>query len=123
MNQVRDKPLKVMLVGNYQLDAQESMERFAMLMASGLAARGVDVQILRPERILGSGSGSSGGLSKWLGYIDKYILFPPRLRKSSKWADIVHICDHSNAVYLDAIRDRAKPDHLPRSSSGAIWTG
>jgi len=53
-----------------------------------------------------------GGLAKWLGYVDKYILFPPRLalrlsgieRKFSGRKVVVHISDHSNAVYASLAR-------------------
>jgi len=34
-----------------------------------------------------------------MAYIDKFALFPPMLRKAARWADVVHICDHSNAMY------------------------
>src|SRR5690606_22551456 len=49
---------------------------------------------------------TKSGISKWLGYIDKYILFPIVLKfrvnsKHSRGQDIkFHICDHSNAPYL-----------------------
>jgi glycosyltransferase involved in cell wall biosynthesis len=40
------------------------------------------------------------GLSKWLGYVDKYVIFPVFLRAAARRADIVHICDHANATYV-----------------------
>ncbi|MDM0050009.1 hypothetical protein [Variovorax sp. J22R115] len=36
----------------------------------------------------------------WLGYLDKYVLFIPSLALQSRWADVVHICDHSNGMYV-----------------------
>jgi glycosyltransferase involved in cell wall biosynthesis len=37
---------------------------------------------------------------KWLAYVDKYILFLRVLRRAARSADVVHICDHSNAMYI-----------------------
>ena len=91
--------LKVVLLSNYEPDAQESMERFARMLANGLKRSGHLVRIIRPAAVLANGNTNSG-LSKWLGYVDKYLLFPPTIKAQVKWADIVHICDHSNAVYL-----------------------
>ncbi len=34
-----------------------------------------------------------------MGYGDKYLLFPPQLRRALRECDVVHICDHSNAIY------------------------
>lgn len=45
-------------------------------------------------------------LKKWSAYIDKYIIFKKRLRNFLKDNyDIIHITDHSNAVYLKDIRE------------------
>ena len=46
--------------------------------------------------------------NKWTGYIDKFILFPKRLREhilySRKGVDLIHVIDQSNAVYLPKIK-------------------
>jgi glycosyltransferase involved in cell wall biosynthesis len=142
--------LNVLLVGNYEPDNQESMERFCSLMADGLRKQKINVQIIKPKpifaRIVDPGlrasryhappaedssalTGSAGvparpssfppvegafaptasGIGKWLGYIDKFVLFPHVLRKAACKADIVHICDHSNAMYVRSI---SKVPHL-----------
>ena len=44
-------------------------------------------------------------MGKWLGYIDKFLLFPLQLRQATAWADIVHICDHSNAFYTQYLQN------------------
>jgi glycosyltransferase involved in cell wall biosynthesis len=31
--------------------------------------------------------------------VDKYVMFPAQFRAAVRWADVVHICDHSNAMY------------------------
>ena len=45
-----------------------------------------------------------GKLRKWAAYIDKYLLFPRRLRRELKSrknpVHLIHIIDHSNAIYL-----------------------
>ena len=90
----------VLLIGNYSADHQHSMERFTALMLHGLHAVGVEAEVTIPQRFFGNLS-QSGALAKWLGYIDKYILFPFQLRKKlSRPNVIVHVCDHSNAVYV-----------------------
>jgi len=96
------------LIGNYPPDRQESMRRFAGIMAKGLQNRGLTVEILIPQaRLAGKNSNTCQGVSKWLGYVDKWILFPFQLRRvvgkrQREFGDRVryHVCDHSNAPYL-----------------------
>jgi glycosyltransferase involved in cell wall biosynthesis len=91
--------MKVLLVGNYAKDRQESMDRFALLMQRGLSGEGHEVRIRRPPVLVGKLNSSRQGLGKWLGYVDKFALFPAVLAGDERWADIVHICDHSYAMY------------------------
>ncbi|TLD68416.1 glycosyltransferase family 4 protein [Phragmitibacter flavus] len=93
--------MKILLVGNYRTDRQESMQRFAALLEAGLVASGVgiEVRMIRPEPVFGRLKPAAYGVGKWLGYLDKFLLFPWRLRKAARWADVVHVCDHSNAFY------------------------
>ena len=60
---------------------------------------GHSVRVVRPEVRLGRLRVTASELGKWLGYIDKLILFPADLRNASKAVDVVHICDHSNSLY------------------------
>ncbi|WP_218081020.1 glycosyltransferase family 4 protein [Anthocerotibacter panamensis] len=99
--------MKILLVGNYVPDAQQSMQRFAEMLAQGLSALGHEIRVLKPEPILGRIK--VAGASKWLGYGDKFFFFPHALRAHLAWADVVHICDHSNAFYTAHLQ--AKP-HL-----------
>jgi glycosyltransferase involved in cell wall biosynthesis len=87
----------VLLIANYRLDGQHSMARSAELLATGLRSRGVDVEVLRPEALFGLIAKGSAG--KWLSYLDKFILFPFRLMVRARRCRLVHIVDHSNAVY------------------------
>jgi glycosyltransferase involved in cell wall biosynthesis len=100
---------QVLLVGNYLADRQPSMQRFATLLHTGLAARGVPVTLVRPRALVGRLLRIRGA-AKWSGYVDKFLLFPWRLRQASRGAGrrlVVHICDHSNALYVRWVR------HLP----------
>lgn len=91
--------MRILLIGNYVLDKQESMLRFAALMERELRARGHSVKLLQPEPYLGRLLPVNAGLGKWLGYVDKFFLFPIKLRRAREHFDVVHICDHSNAMY------------------------
>ena len=81
------------------------MLRFLRMMENGLCEQDVTVEQLSPTVLLGRGRATTHGLGKWLAYVDKYILFPRTLRRRMRehgqsW--VVHICDHSNAVYAPA---------------------
>lgn len=110
MNNVSDV---LILIGNYQKDRQQSMERFAQMLCYGFDVEGKSVTIWRPEPVFGRFAKSTlNGFGKWLGYIDKWIIFPLILRwqvlntdKNLRNSIRYHICDHSNAPYLG---------HLPR---------
>ncbi len=90
----------VLLIGNYPADQQQSMQRFAMMMLRGLTATGVAAELIQPQPFFGRIKFAGRFVAKWLGYLDKFIFFPRQLkRKLSAGFDLVHICDHSNAMY------------------------
>lgn len=96
---------RVLLVGNYRRDGQESMLRFVQMLRNGMAARGIHAEVIDFDAVLGRWLPTWSGIGKWLAYIDKYLLFPLKLRRRVRGlaADsVVHICDHSNAVYIPA---------------------
>lgn len=101
------RKLKVLLVSNYLADRQQSMQRFADMLAAGLTARGHQVNAIRASPYLGKSSALGQLGTKWLGYLDKFVLFLPALISAANEADIVHICDHSNSLYVPAIKNRA----------------
>jgi glycosyltransferase involved in cell wall biosynthesis len=93
---------KVLLLGNYAHDRQESMRHFAQMLYSGLMARGVEVEMVRPEPAFGRIAAGADGIAKWFGYFDKFVIFPGQLNKKLRTLgarDALHICDHSNSVY------------------------
>jgi glycosyltransferase involved in cell wall biosynthesis len=91
--------MKILLIGNYPILRSQSMDRFAAFLSNGLKDKGHDVRLLKPEPVLGRIWQSATGFGKWLGYLDRFLLFRSKLNKAATWADVVHICDQANAVY------------------------
>lgn len=93
-------PGRVRLLDNYPPDHQQSMARFADCMEEGLRGLAVPFQSFGPRPRFHCGGPANRGVGKWLGYLDKYLLFRARLRRMTfAPGEIVHICDHSNAMY------------------------
>ncbi len=96
----------VLLISNYPADQQESMQRFANMMVRGLAAAGVPAELIQPQPVLGRFTLAGRFAAKWLGYLDKFFFFPRQLqRRLEAGIDLVHICDHSNAMYAAHVRE------------------
>jgi len=92
--------MNVLLIANYPPDKQQSMLRYADMLQQELRKRGHTVDIVYPPVVLGGFSFLRGSVKKWIGYIDKYLFAPSYLRKKASQSDLIHICDHSNAMYL-----------------------
>jgi glycosyltransferase involved in cell wall biosynthesis len=123
--------MKILLIGNYPNSRQQSMERFAELIRAGVADAGHEVRFMRPPVWVGRGWQGETGLGKWIGYVDRFVLYPPYLRRLVHWADLIHICDQANAVYLpsllgkphlitchDMLAIRAALSEIPESPTG-----
>jgi glycosyltransferase involved in cell wall biosynthesis len=91
--------MRILLVGNYSLDRQPSMLRYADMLCEQMTLRGHHVEAIRPRPIVGCWV-RRGVLRKWLGYVDKYVFFLFELRRRARAFDLVHVCDHSNSMYL-----------------------
>jgi glycosyltransferase involved in cell wall biosynthesis len=91
----------VLLIGNYPLDRQQSMQRFGTMMLHGLNNSGIPAKLIVPQPRFGKFRGAGSFVAKWLGYIDKFALFPRQLRArlAQDIPSVVHICDHSNSMY------------------------
>jgi glycosyltransferase involved in cell wall biosynthesis len=126
--------MKVLLVANYENNHQQSMRHFAEMLGEGLVEMGHEVRLGRPPAWLGRLRPGESGLGKWLGYIDRFVLYLPLLQRQVQWADVVHICDQANAVYVPHLRNkphvvtchdmlaiRAARGEFPESAVG--WTG
>jgi glycosyltransferase involved in cell wall biosynthesis len=107
------KAMRIVLLGNYAPDGQESMERFAQMLSAGFQKANITTEIWRPVPIVGGRVGTAhAGIGKWLGYIDKWVLFPLILRwRVYRYALNMpevhfHVCDHSNSPYLGHLDKR-----------------
>ena len=95
----------VLLIGNYDADQQQSMQRFGSMMLEGLRAAGIAAELMKPEPLFGNCRVAGAGVAKWLGYVDKFLVFPWKLKaKLAARPSLVHIADHSNAVYASNVR-------------------
>lgn len=126
--------MKILLIGNYENLRQQSMQRFAEMLREGLTAAGHEVRLVRPPVWLGRLRRGETGLAKWIGYLDRFVLYLPLLRRQIRWADVVHVCDQANAVYVSHLRGkphvvtchdllaiRDALGEIPNSPTG--WTG
>src|SRR5437868_11172395 len=82
------------------------MERFATMMLDGLIAAGIQAEVIRPQPFFGHFRFAGAFVAKWLAYLDKFVFFRRALaRKLRERPALVHICDHSNAMYARAARE------------------
>ena len=128
---------KVILIGNSD-EFQFSMKLFPEMMQRLLSGREIPALLIRPKTVLGKLAPWAGPLGKWLFYVDKFLLFPIQLRavlrRERGPGVVVHVCDHSNAMYVRYLADVPHVitchDMMPmRSALGEIpqnptsWTG
>lgn len=73
---------------------------YAAMLREGLRSRGHEVEIVYPPAVFRRLPVGRGEFAKWTGYIDKYLMAPAYLRRKIRSADVVHVCDHSNSMYL-----------------------
>jgi glycosyltransferase involved in cell wall biosynthesis len=102
-----NRPLKrVLLVGNYPADRLQSMLRFGTAMEGALSELGIACELIAPQLKCGEWFGRYrySGWQKWLGYVDKHVIFPRRLRDVARAlpsdGGLVHVVDHGNAMYV-----------------------
>ncbi|MBD2164350.1 glycosyltransferase family 4 protein [Calothrix membranacea FACHB-236] len=98
--------MKILLIGNYKPDGIQSMDRFTSMLENHLTQFKHQVRVLRPQPVFGRMISSPKKIQKWLGYIDKFILFPFVLHQAISWADVVHICDQGNAIYTKYLQNK-----------------
>lgn len=138
MTTVQAQSLRILLVGNYRPDQQQSMQRYARWLLDALIARGHSCTLIHPEAFFSPLAVGPirriPGLVKYLCYLDKYLIFPRRLKRISRNFDLVHVCDHSNSMYLrpasaqptvitchDLLAVRAALGEFPEEHTG--WAG
>jgi len=98
--------MKILLVGNYQYDGSTSMQIWAHALERELLGLGIETRLITPLPVFGRFKPSPTGLGKWLGYIDRYLLFPRALRNAVANADVVHICDHGSSMYCSTVKGK-----------------
>lgn len=100
------KTIKVWLLANYPADGQESMQRYARLVAELFVEDPrIKIQLHNPAVVLGN-KFAAPWWKKWAGYWDKYVIFPRQIRRL--WEQMpdadrphwIHVADHSNAPWL-----------------------
>src|SRR5688572_29645688 len=74
----------ILLIGNYPLDRQQSMQRFAMMMLLGLTSAGISAELVQPFPFFGRFRYAGNFVAKWLAYLDKFVLFPRALAKKMR---------------------------------------
>jgi len=92
--------MRIALISNYIPDNSPSMNLYARMLQRLLARCGHAVEVVYPPAVFGAFPLLRGEPAKWIGYIDKYLLAPPYLRWKIRKAELVHVCDHSNSMYL-----------------------
>ena len=97
-----------MVITNYRPDQQQSMLRFGHLLTTKKRDHpSIEIEEVFPHPIF-TRICTKRKLHKWAAYIDKYIVFPKKLKRelqtSQKHVNLIHILDHSNAIYLPKLK-------------------
>jgi glycosyltransferase involved in cell wall biosynthesis len=125
--------MRILLIANFEPDVQKSMNLYANSVKKIVENHGHDVTVIRPKPVFARIS-RHPSIRKYLGYLDKFIVFPPMLAKVAREYDLIHILDHSNSMYLrvlgrtpklitchDLLAIRAARGEFPKVSSS--WSG
>ncbi len=99
--------MKVLLIANYEPDGQASMLAFRRVLERELPHLGCEVRVIAPTKRLLRYFETSRWW-KWPAYVDKFILFIPSIARPARWADVIHVVDHSNSIYVPWVK--AKPN-------------
>jgi glycosyltransferase involved in cell wall biosynthesis len=128
--------MKIVLFSHPEFMASQSMPRFAGMLRDAYIARGYQVKVWRPVAKV-SNWVYKGGLKKWAGYIDQYILFPMTVKRLLRQqpADTLYVfCDQALGPWVPLVKSRPHVVHAHdllalRSALGLIpenptsWTG
>ena len=97
--------MKVILIGNYKLLNTKSMFLYTDLLKKVLNENKVKVSEIYASPVLNKFF-KNKFISKWLSYIDKYLIFGIKLIFKIKTNDLVHITDHSNSLLIPFIKSK-----------------
>lgn len=95
--------MRVLVVGAHRTSGR-SMHRYSQLLASAYRELGVELSVIHPPQVLSTHWRWSG--VKWVGYVEKFIVFWPALWWAMRRAEVVHIADHSDAGWVLGVRRR-----------------
>lgn len=116
--QMSKETISTILIGHYPYDQHASMERFDKCISDQLEEKGGDHETWRPPTIFGRIKPSPHGFGKWLGYIDKFILFPIYIRlrillHQKRYENALFILpDHSHGIYVSLFQNRPHVFHV-----------
>lgn len=96
-------PRSLILAAPYPGDRLASIERFVRCLAREMAER-ISVRVITPHVRFGR-LARSGPAAKWLGYLDKFVIFPRQLRRFRAQGSLVHFPDQSFATYTKLVSD------------------
>jgi glycosyltransferase involved in cell wall biosynthesis len=91
--------MRILVIGNYTADRQQSMSCFSDLLVRIYSPYSY-VKLIRPPVLVTRLPGLSAQVCKYLAYIDKLIIFPIILLFRCSSYDLIHIADHSNSFYV-----------------------
>jgi glycosyltransferase involved in cell wall biosynthesis len=100
------KKSQVLVITNYRADQQKSMLRFGdLLISKENNHTNLDIVEIYPASVFRKVCRCSNSkLCKWAAYVDKFLIFPKRLKREllsrKNPFPLIHIIDHSNAIYL-----------------------
>jgi glycosyltransferase involved in cell wall biosynthesis len=100
-----DRKIRVLLITNYAPDNQTSMLAFGRMLEREMPRVSCELRAMAPPRRMPALPTTSRWW-KWFGYIDKFVLFIPELRRALQWADVVHVADHANGMYIPWVKSR-----------------
>jgi glycosyltransferase involved in cell wall biosynthesis len=92
--------MRVLIVGGYSGTPLPSMNRHARHLAKLAGDQGFRVSESFPQASSFALRQRSSTGRKWAGYVDQFILYGSQLRRDAKEADVVHLADQGNALYL-----------------------
>jgi glycosyltransferase involved in cell wall biosynthesis len=98
----------LLITGSYRPDQLHSMDRYSNLVAEAGRQAGAHVTQIPCPSFLGGLSFISSGIRKWLGHIDKYLLYPVKLRWTAcrqKKQTLIHVTDQGLGPLLVWVKD------------------
>jgi len=106
--------MKLVLVCHPTFSPSKSMPRFAGMLKAEYESRGHSVEVWSATPRV-HGWVPSGGLSKWAGYVDQYLLFPMTMRRAMARTSkdtLFVFCDQALGPLMPVVRDRPHVVHV-----------